>query len=701
MFSRFRHLPLVRQAEATECGHACLAMVASWFGHRIDLVSLRLSHATSANGLSVHTMAHLAEQIGLKARALRLEPQYLAHLKMPAVLHWDMNHFVVLKSVGRRTFVIHDPARGVLRLSAKQVADHFTGIAVEFSPAEHFTPIRMERRLPLTRLFSGAGGMARQGVQILLLSLFMEALLLVSPWYLQIAIDDVIPRGDTRVLLLLAAAFAVVALFRLVTEVARALLLVYVQNQLDLSMSSRMFTHMLRLPLSFFVKRDDGDIISRFHSLDPIRHLLAEGMLLAMIDGILAIATLALMFVVSWPLALVALASLGIYAVLRICFYAPLYSRGEDVVRAEANYMTHLIESIRSVQAIKLFNAEGARESQFLTRVADAVHGRANQQRLTAVFVALRETVVMLEQVAFVSVAAYLALNGQITIGVLFAILAYKTQFITAGVHIIEKVIAFRLLRLHLDRVADIAMTDQEPAYRAPPADRAPIKGRIEVSRVSYRYSEAEPFVLSELSLRVEAGESVAITGPSGCGKTTLIKIMLGLFEPTEGEIRVDGMAMSAFGVRAYRRQVATVMQDDQLMSGTILQNICFFDDLPDPAWASECARLACIHEEIVRLPMGYRTLIGGLGSSLSAGQRQRVLLARALYRRPSILFVDEGTANLDVELERRINQTLLTLPITRIHVAHRPETIALADRVIRLGHSTEATGEVELQAAE
>jgi len=204
-------------------------------------------------------------------------------------------------------------------------------------------------------------------------------------------------------------------------------------------------------------------------------------------------------------------------------------------------------------------------------------------------------------------------------------------------------VIAFRLLRLHLDRVSDIAMTDQEPAYRAPTADRAPIKGSIEVSRVSYRYSDAEPFVLNELSMRIEAGESVAITGPSGCGKTTLIKIMLGLFEPTDGEVRVDGLAMSAFGVRAYRRQVATVMQDDQLLTGTILQNICFFDDFPDHPWASECARLACIHEEIMHLPMGYRTLIGGLGSSLSAGQRQRLLLARALYRRPSILFIDEG----------------------------------------------------------
>ena len=701
MLFHFRHLPLLRQAEATECGHACLAMISHWFGHRIDLVSLRLSHATSANGLSVHSMALLAEQLGLKTRALRLEPQHLAELKLPAVLHWDMNHFVVLKSVGRRTFVIHDPARGVLRMSAGQVADHFTGIAVEFSPMEHFAPIHRERRLPLTRLFTGAGAMIRQCIQIILLSLFMEALLLVAPWYLQIAVDDVIPRGDTRFLFLLAGAFAVVALFRLVTEIARGLLLVYVQNRLDLSMSGRLFTHLLRLPLSFFVKRDDGDIISRFHSLDPIRQLLAEGVLLAMIDGVLAVATLVLMFVVSWPLALVALGSLAIYAVLRISFYSPLYKRGEDVVRAEANYMTHLIESIRSVQAIKLFNAEGARESQFITRVADAVHGRANQQRLLAVFVALRETIVMLEQVAFVSVGAYLALNGAITIGVLFAVLAYKTQFVTAGTHIIEKVIAFRLLRLHLDRVADIAMTDEEPAYRVPTADRAPIKGAIEVVRVSYRYSDAEPLVLNDLSLRVEAGESIAITGPSGCGKTTLIKIMLGLFEPTDGEVRVDGLAMSAFGVRAYRRQVATVMQDDQLLTGTILQNICFFDDFPDHAWAGECARLACIHEEIMRLPMGYRSLIGGLGSSLSAGQRQRVLLARALYRRPSILFVDEGTANLDVELEKRINQMLLTLPITRIHVAHRPQTIALADRAISLGRPSEVVTALRLQAVE
>jgi ATP-binding cassette, subfamily B, bacterial CvaB/MchF/RaxB len=686
MLSRFRHLPIVRQAETTDCGHACLTMIACWFGHQIDLVSLRLHQATSGSGTSVHSLAKLAEKFELRTRALRLEPEQLKSVKLPAILHWDMNHFVVLKRVGRRGAVIHDPARGVVRLSMKDVAQHFTGIAVEFSPTEHFAPICHRRRLPLSSLFRGADEMAWQVAQVLLLSLFFEALLLVSPWYLQIAIDNIIPSGDDRLLLILAGGFAVVALFRLATEAMRSMLLVYIQSRLDLSMSGRLFTHLLRLPLSFFVKRDDGDILSRFHSLDPIRQLLAEGLVLAIIDGVMTLGTLALMIVISPLLAVVAIGALAIYATLRITFYVPLFRRGEDVVRAEAGCTTHLIESIRSAQTIKLFNAESAREAQYISRSAEAVHSRAAQQRLLGVFNALRETIVMLEQVAFVAVASYLALRGQLTIGVLYAVLAYKSQFVTGGSHLIEKAVAFRLLRLHLDRVSDVAMSDQERAYQRAVVDHAPIMGRIELSRVSYRYSEGEPFVLNELSMRIEPRECVAIVGPSGCGKTTLVKVMLGLFEPTDGEVSIDGVALPVFGERAYRRQVASVMQDDNLLTGSILQNICFFDDHPDPAFAGECARLACIHEDIMRMPMGYQTLIGSLGSTLSAGQRQRVLLARALYRRPRLLVIDEGTANLDVDLEKRINETLLTLPITRIHVAHRPQTIALADRVIDLG---------------
>lgn len=685
-----KHLPMVRQAEATECGHACLAMIAGWHGHQIDLVSLRLYQTASSNGTSLQALAALAEQFALRARALRLEPGDLGRLALPAILHWDMNHFVVLKSVGRRDVVIHDPARGVLRLSLKEVGQHFTGVAMEFSPTEAFKPIRQERRLPLATLFRGAGDLGWRGAQVIALSLFFEALLLLSPWYMQIAVDNVIPSGDTQLLLALAGAFAVVALFRLGTEFVRSTLLVYVQSRLDLALTSRLFSHMLRLPMPFFVKRDDGDLVSRFHSLEPIRHLMAEGLLLAAIDGVLALGTLGLMVVINPLLAGIAVLALLLYAALRIAFYLPLFRCNEDVVRAEAACTTHLIESIRSAQAIKLFNAEADREAQYISRTAEAVHSRAGQQRIIAIFKALRETIVMLEQVAFVAIAAYLALRGDLTIGVLYAILAYKAQFMSAGAHLVEKAIEFRLLRLHLDRISDIAMSEQERAYERKVTERPPIDGTIELDRVSYRYADTEPFVLNDLSLRIEHGECVAIVGPSGCGKTTFVKVLLGLFEPTSGEVRVDGVALSMFGERAYRRQVATVMQDDNLMAGSILQNICFFEENPDAAFAAECARLACIHDEIMRMPMGYRTPIGSLGSTLSAGQRQRVLLARALYRRPRILVIDEGTANLDVDLERRINEMLLTLPITRIHVAHRPQTIALADRVIELGRGAD-----------
>lgn len=688
MFGRFRHLPLLRQAEVTECGHACLAMVAAWFGHQIDLVSLRLQQSTSANGISVHSLQTMAEQLGLRGRALRLEPEMLDRLKLPAILHWDMNHFVVLKSVSRNRAVIHDPTLGVLRMSMRELAQHFTGIAIEFSEAEGFKPIRSERRLPLASLFAGVGELGWPIFQVVLLSCLLKALVLISPWYLQLAVDNAIPSGDTHLLLLLGGGFAVVALFRLVNDLTRTLLQVFIQSRLDLTMSSRLFTHMLRLPMPFFVKRDDGDLLSRFESLNPIRAFMANGAVLAMIDGALAVVALVFLLAVSPLLAAVSAIGLAAYGLLRVVFYEPLFRRGEETVRAEAGYTTMLIESIRTVQAIKLANAEGKRESQFITRSAEAIHCRAAEQRLTGLFSALRETMFMLEDVAFILVASYLAVEGRMTIGVLYALLAYKTLFISGGAELIESFIGLRLLRLHIDRVSDIAVSETEPAYAHPMLERAPLAGLIDLAGVSYRYAASEPYIFHGLTERIEPGECVAIVGPSGCGKTTLVKVMLGLFPPTEGEVRVDGVALPVFGERAYRRQVASVMQDDHLMIGTVLQNICLFDDVPDTDFATECARLACIHDEIMRMPMGYRTVIGSLGSTLSAGQRQRVLLARALYRRPRILFIDEGTANLDVELEKRINEMLVRLPITRIYVAHRPQTIALADRVIDLRRS-------------
>jgi ATP-binding cassette subfamily B protein RaxB len=265
----------------------------------------------------------------------------------------------------------------------------------------------------------------------------------------------------------------------------------------------------------------------------------------------------------------------------------------------------------------------------------------------------------------------------------LFAFMAYKEQFSARVAGLIDKVIELRMLQLQGERLADIVLTPPEQDSPAPAC--AVEEASIEVRNLSFRYSDSDPFVLQACSFRIEPGESVAIVGPSGGGKTTLAKIMLGLLAPTDGQVLVGGMDLQKLGVDAYRRLVGTVMQDDLLFAGSIADNVSFFDPSPSQEAIERCTRLAAVHEDIVAMPMGYHTLIGDMGAALSGGQKQRLLFARALYKQPSILFLDEATSALDVQRERMVNEAIRGLNLTRIIIAHRPETIASAARAIVL----------------
>jgi ATP-binding cassette, subfamily B, bacterial CvaB/MchF/RaxB len=270
----------------------------------------------------------------------------------------------------------------------------------------------------------------------------------------------------------------------------------------------------------------------------------------------------------------------------------------------------------------------------------------------------------------------------------IFAFMAYKQHFTEKSVALIEKALELRILGLHLERLSDIALTPLERGHDQPLGYSRPVYGGIELRNVFFRYADSEPFVLENINLTIQPGEFVTIMGPSGGGKTTLVKIMLGLLEPTSGEVLVDSVPLSTVGPRVFREQVAAVMQEDQLLSGSIADNICFFDPDYDEQRLIHCAQLAGIHAEIMAMPMTYNSLVGDMGSSLSGGQKQRVLLARALYREPRILFLDEGTAHLDVDNERLINQSLRQLQMTRVSVAHRPDVVSGADTIIRLARS-------------
>jgi ATP-binding cassette subfamily B protein RaxB len=451
-----------------------------------------------------------------------------------------------------------------------------------------------------------------------------------------------------------------------------------------------LFHHLIRLPLGFFEKRHIGDVLSRFQSVEPIRNVLAEGLILAMIDGIMALATLTMIFIYSAKLALVVLVALLLYFTLRIALYRRFRDLSEAAIQAEAHENSNFIETARAIQSVKLFNREADREGQWLNRHADTVNSQIRLGRAQIQFRTMNSAIFGIENIVTVYLAAMLAVGNEMTIGMIFAFMAYKMNFTGKASTLVEKALEFRLLDLHLERISDIALHPLEPGHDRPLAFATPIRGTIELRNVSFRYAETERFILENVNLKVEAGRFITIMGPSGGGKTTLLKVMLGLLEPTSGEVLIDGIPLKTIGVRVYREQVAAVMQEDQLLSGSIADNICFFDPAFDHDRMVSCAQMASVHDEIMAMPMAYNSLIGDMGSSLSGGQKQRVLLARALYKSPKILFLDEGTAHLDVEKEKQINERLRRLSITRISVAHRPEMMNGTDTILRVGHDAE-----------
>ena len=681
LFSGGRRLPDVRQAEAAECGLACLAMMSAFHRRPVSLNTLRHQYPVSLKGMTLKTLMDTAEKIGFASRPLRLELEQLGELQMPAVLHWDMAHYVVLRKVGRGSLTIHDPGVGVRRYTFAEASKHFTGIALELTPGLEAKPVPPVRTLSLWTLFGPLGGLRGAALQILALSLVLQLYVLVSPFLMQLMVDDAIATNDRDLVLTLAIGFALFLLVNVGAELIRVRVLAGVQSSLAFQMGAGLFRHLLGLPLAYFEKRHVGDLVSRFAATEPIRRLLAEGLITGLIDGLMAALTLAMIVAYAPQLALVVLAAVCVYVLLRLVFYHKLRQAALDLMVARAGEGTTFVETVRAIQSIKLFNRQAERSAVWMNRYAEVVRANTTVEALKQTFHGLNDLIFGLETIVVVYLGAHAVLAERMSVGMLFAFVAYKQQFVTKTSHLVETAIEFRMLDLYLDRLADIAGAAPERLSRRSLPGSSEVQGSIEVRNLAFRYAEGEPYVFEGLSFKIAKGDYVAITGPSGGGKTTLIKIMLGLVEPTSGEVLIDGSPLSSIGHEAYRDAIGVVMQDDHLLSGTLADNICFFDERQDGEQMVRCAELAGIHADIVAMPMGYNSLIGDMGSSLSGGQRQRVLLARALYRNPKILFMDEGTSNLDPAMEARVSAAVQELGLTRVIIAHRPETIASASR--------------------
>jgi ATP-binding cassette subfamily B protein RaxB len=683
-----RRTPLIQQAEASECGLACLAMVASYHGRKTDLPTLRRRFGISLKGATMKALIAIAEQSGFTARPLRGEIEDLQQLELPAILHWDLNHFVVLTKVSRGLrgprFHVHDPARGRLTFDEAEFSRRFTGVVLELMKSEDFQARSETSKLRIGQLWSKMSGLWTSLRNIFLLSFVLQVVALAMPFYLQIAVDTVLLSADTDLLKMLAIGFGGLAVINMLTGWLRSLMLVSLGSAMSYQVIVNLYRHLVRLPLPWFEKRHVGDIISRFSSTQPIAQLISQGLIAAIIDGVMAFITLALMFIYSPLLAGVALIAWVLFAALKIGFIHALRIRNIDAITTAAKENSAFIESLRGISAIKAFGQEGNRQRAWQQLKADAVNSEIRLGRLSAGFNAGGQFILALERVVFVYLAVSLAMEGGFTVGMIFAFQAYKQQFLDASTRLVEQAIQYKMLDIHLNRIADIALSTTEDARLILPQPSPATEGVIELRQVAFRYGVGEPEVLRGINLRIDAGEMIVLLGPSGGGKTTLLKIMMGLFQPSYGQVLIDGRPIGA-NVQSWRRQCGSVMQDDVLFAGTLAENVAFFDTEIDMERVHEVARQSSIHDDIMGMPLRYDTLVGDMGSTLSGGQRQRVLLARALYGDPKVLFVDEGTAHLDPQVEQSVAAVLAALPITRVMIAHRPQALQGADRLFMI----------------
>jgi len=674
---------MIYQSEAAECGLASIAMVANHYGHKIDLSTLRSRYNVSFKGANLQQLMQLAEQLNMVGRALKLELDELKNLKTPCILHWDMNHFVVLKKVSRQSITILDPAVGERVVPMTEVDTSFTGIALELTPTSEFKKKDERAKLGITAFWTRIDGLKLSLVKLFVLSLILQLLMLAAPYYTQTVVDEVLVSFDKPLLVVLALGFGLVMLVSVITETFRSWVVLHLSSTMSVQMATNLMRHLVHLPMHYFDKRHMGDVVSRFDSLSSIRDLFTNKIVEGVIDGLMSIVVLVMMFLYDVRLALVVLGVVVLYALIRFALYRPVHQLTESSIVAGAAEQSNFMETVRGMQSIKLFGQQTQRLNLWQNKYTEAVNQGYRLGKWHISCQTINGVLFGVENILVVYLAALAVMEGSMSVGMLFAFMAYKTQFTNRMSGLIGNLIDIKMTSLHLDRLADIALTEKE--NEGIEHQFQDITGQLSITNLSFRYADNEPALFENLNLAVNAGDNIAIIGLSGTGKSTLLKLMLGLLPVNSGNIEVDGIDIKHLGIRHYRQQIASVMQDDQLMSGTLAENISFFDPQMKMQRVTEAATIAGIHNDISQMNMGYNSLVGDMGSALSGGQKQRLLLARALYRQPKILFLDEATSHLDIELEQHVNQAIQQLSMTRIIIAHRPETIRSADTIYEL----------------
>ncbi len=686
---RIRSIPLVQQIDEADCGAASLAMICRHFGRKVSLARIRQLCHTARDGTSLKGITHAATELGLAARALKVSLRNLAQMPLPAIIHWQGNHWMVLLDVAPRSVRVADPATGTLRrIQRAEFEQNWSGYAALFdytvafekapegsSSAAWMRPFLSQHREPLLHAMFLAG--------------VTSALLLLLPVFTQVVVDKVIVEHDLNLLKLCVGGMLVTGAFTLCSSLIQQYLLSFVAVHLDTGTLDFLMRNMLALPMSYFESRRTGDIQRRLDGARQMRLFFVQHGIGGMLAAVQIIGCVVLMGVYSLRLLGVFMLTMPLYAGLMwfsVKVVRPLFAELEE---GQGKYSSYQIDAIKGIEAVKASAAETAFREQMLNEFLQLSRKRFHWNFIVMSYDSVIQIMSLLSTALFLWVGATMVIHGQISVGGFVAFNALVAMACASAVRMLKVWEDVQTLSALMNRLKDIY--EDDPGQGRDRSHLKPVptlEGHLQLRHVSFRFGGPEaPLILDDINLEISPGKVVAIVGRSGSGKTTLIKLIAGLLESTEGTILFDRVDLKGLNYRDLRAKIGLVLQENHIFSDSILRNIAFGDPEPDFDRVLWAAQLANAHELISRLPLGYETRIGETGLALSGGQKQRVCIARALYHDPQVLIFDEATSSLDSESERAIQENLSRVMRSRtcLVIAHRLSTIREADSILVL----------------
>ena len=683
-FSLFRRLSMIRQNAASECGLACLAMIASYYGHHLDMSELRRRHSASLRGIRASDLKDIAGHLNMSARVARCDVGDLRKIKLPCMLHWGMNHLVVLKKACRKHIIVHDPGLGVLKVDWETVSESFTGIVIELTPTGEFKKKPATRPLKLSDLLFWPKPLSVAFVVSLAMFVLVRLGLLASPFYLQIFIDEVLSKRDLPLMTVLALFFGVMTAIQVVGTALRDLSLQFLSQSLSFDMTARIFNRLLRLEMKYFNSRNLGDIQQRVQSLDQIKVFITNGAPAALMEIIFLPFVLGIMFFYIPDLAWIIVGCMVLLILWKVAIFKVMLRAAAGLIIAETREQTHLLETIRNMMSIKIMTLQDRREDTWQNHFSAKINAYIRVGNLRIIDNTVQGVLTGFLYVYGIYMAGGQVLSGDISIGMITAFMAYRMQFQNSAILLMETAVDYKLLQVPLARVSDIVFSAADPEGEDGGRDST-LHGGLRLNNIHYSHGGGDGSVLKGASLSMEPGDKVVICGASGQGKSTLLHVATGILRSHAEGVLFDNRSISKWSRNSLLRQVGVVLQGENLLQGTLADNIGGMGDSLDMELVRHAAKLACIDKEIEQFPMGYETMVGDMGSSLSAGQDQRILIARALYLNPKMLILDEATSALDMDTENQIYTNIFNLSVTILATAHRPETIDRFPRVYTL----------------